>query len=584
MTSVYPERRETQEVHSYLQQSGIKVVWSGDQCFLWDALSKLPPVLPAIQGSGATLVKVVHNVDYFSKSNNGQLREALYVSPDKAWAVVVQNGDRSWVSAVEFARLFGSEAPLSLQELAASQMPRRKLNSDLLKQVLSSEGWYGLVGVSNPIAAEVRVRDLLPALAHLFRQGAGDTARLVKKGSPDPAFLERLLDRLPLTDTLTEFYQVVAREVLPRFTPSSSKSVALTSTAELFRLAPGNINRPRFTLARIALNPELRPEFVRLYNKAVASGPNGIYSMDKYEEGAIPFDLYLPGQGRYKLRLAEGQVILDAGFRKKPRIFVSIKKEVRSVEDLSQALTSLFPAATQPPVLVPTAVTLLPSLLIEGPLLLNKYGSSYTEECRLFLRGLLQAGLVRRDDLHKIIRIEQGVYDALEALGKTTAFTLPEELAEAFGLEEITAQGFARRWREVSRRASNAIEKLLDLRSPAKLLDLFAKDDPCWRSVLCEYTELSDTLADEARRRQFTRDEEGNIRQAMSTIEIKVHEERLRRLRRHAIARSLEKSNHRPYWPNFFIVDPSGRWLSEAVRRAVPRLEDLSADPDEQAP
>jgi len=370
-----------------------------------------------------------------------------------------------------------------------------------------------------------------------------------------------------------------------------------------------------------------------------------MYGLEEFGEGAIPFDLIVPGRGRGTLRILDREV--RAEFSRAP-LSIRTDERVCFIEDLA----ALVEDAVGPEAAIAGKALLGPVMFCsEAILVLHEGASAYVPRTRLWLSRLNSScGSLRT---YPILRLRQHAYDALSAA--QTPLRLPEHLAAAFGKPQVSAAEFGRRWQAVLGEQERLLERLSQARSVSALLAIVAEQNGGpWREVAADLeaarellretgaqirerlTKLADIRCAErrARRRRAevekrsgelrAREQEGGdpearealrqllgvmsdeircrearraelrqeiadlahsprvraARERIGEITAQAERERLTLARRALLVRHMEVGDRRPtsWW--FGVVDPSGAWFEEAVRRAEVYLQDLASAPD----
>ncbi len=483
------------------QHAGVPFLALG-QTALWDEPTKAAwRLLLDTHLPGAALVAGVHDTDYFAKTS-------APLGDDQAYVMLPHDDGRTrdlWSAAGELSSLFGGESVPTRQMFLSHGVPFDWLaqghaggKNGFFAETTAAWGWRGIVSTQahNVIAHDVPMQQIGPALLEQLDWGfaeslacladpqtraAGErTARLVRGWVTE--FLETCSDDCRLSD----LYQTL----LPRFYElllgSPPADLAVTCSTELFRFNRGTADRPRFGILRAFLDPRTRPAARRAYDRAVGGSGSGIYTLDEFGEGAIPFDLVIPGVGRGTIRLTGRGLIVETT----PQATVIPGPAITTLAQLAEAVEAAHGPDCD---LVGKAVTLVSMLGAEFLVLFHETASGYTPLTRKMNDGLREAGFSLT--LHPIVRLEYPTWDALASAPPSAVLRLPPHLAQAFGRQDIPATEFASGWRgavEGQRqrlRATGAPRRLRDL-----LLFLDSLGDGCWCDRLGEYEAAQKTL------------------------------------------------------------------------------------------
>jgi hypothetical protein len=262
-------------------------------------------------------------------------------------------------------------------------------------------------------------------------------------------------------------------------------NVTTNCSANLLELSPETSRLPRFQLVDIFLNPQTRPVAEEAYNRAVADSE--IYTLDRFGEGAIPFDLIVPQRGRGTLRVTDRRLVIET----EDPITIPLERPVHSVADLAQVLQQHFVSGVT---LVGKAVTLVSMLAREFLFVMNEGGSPYIWRTRKMNQYLRENGI--EWNLHPILRL---VYPTWDTMGdeQCETLTLPEHLANAFGKQRICTNEFSSRWREVVAEQKGLLETIRQLTSPREVLEFLAeREGEQWHALREEYDRHISLLRD----------------------------------------------------------------------------------------
>ncbi|MGQ9731023.1 MAG: hypothetical protein ACUVX8_07075 [Candidatus Zipacnadales bacterium] len=523
LTSPLPH--EVEDVTAELRRYGVPLVAFGQTLF-WDEPAKaalrrlLDDYAPEI-----TLFAGIHDSDYFSKLHGrGRSGEGFVLWSNNDWT-----HRALWAAVGETTSLFGAETPPSIAELQAAGVPLRMLaaNSSIerdafLDTATLAYGWRGVaqLGPREQIAYDVPVSQAGESLVALFEWGLSETISLlvepdIRKAAEQRA--EFLVARLRSAiaempeATLSQLYQRLITEHYADLLGYSSAKVQATSTVEYLRFNRQTCAQARFQPLQAFLCHRVGFCARETYNDAVVG--QGMYGLDQFGEGAIPFDLIVPGRGRGTLRILDHEI--RAEFESGP-LSIPTEERVYLLEDLA----ALIEEAVGPNAAVAGKALLGPVMFCsEAVLVLHEGASAYVPRTRLWLSRLNRTCASLRT--YPILRLTHHAYDALAKVKVT--FRLPAHLAEAFGSERVTAANFAGRWKSVLAEQEHLLDRLAKATSVSALVEVIAEERGHeWRSVWEELQEARQTL----------RHVGLAIRKRLDRLsEIRYHERRARRRR-----------------------------------------------------
>ncbi len=427
---------------------------------------------------GARMVAGVHDTDYFAKLEGLTIKDAPFV--------VLRHNDGDtrglWSAAGEISAFLGAEAVPSHLDFTREGVALGKAAraypgglEALLNQETEAPLWRALVhtGERPLIAAEVRLRDIAPALRQQLRwafrsslESAGcepdfeavdgddcharAAVRSIWNWAND--FIEAHPDQ-----TLSDLYRDLIPKLWALVNGGPVKNLETTASLELFRFAPDTCQLPRFHFLDLFLNPATRELAKRCYNESLRG--SGIYALDQFGEGALPFDVVIPGLGRGTLRVFGDSVSIET----EPETQICRSCHIESVGQLAALLQSRFGEGVA---IVGKAVALISMLSAEYIFVFHEKASGYTVRTQK-MNALLRASGVDLP-LHPMLRLKLGAWDALEEV--EGRFHLPPHLAKAFGSQTISAREFARRWQDVEATGRQTREKLKAARTPRDLM------------------------------------------------------------------------------------------------------------------
>jgi len=431
----------------------------------------------------AGIIAAVHNTDYFAKlPGGGSGAEPFLLLPHNDGST-----RELWSAAGEISSLFGSETVPTRQKLTANGVAFDRLARHATEgaakfhdDATTAWGWRALVQTDSKsrVANDIRLKDIYPALRRQLQWAFDASLQILEQ--TENAVSTQMLNWLDDFHTqnpdanLTECYQYFTPKLWALVRGEAACPLETSSTTELLRFNKSTFHLPRFALVDLFLNPATRQAARRCYNEAVQN--SGIYQLEQFGAGALPFDVVIPGQGRGTLRLHDNNIIIET---ETPQVICS-DCDPESLEQLAGTLESTFgPDVT----LVGKAVTLISMLGAEYIFVFHEKASSYTTLTQKMNQSLRDAGM--QLSLHPMLRIRYSTWDSL---GSTDAeFILPEHLADAFETPQISAAQFADKWEEVCDAQDEIKTQLANCRAPRDLLTWLAEKDQHWKQKLNEY-------------------------------------------------------------------------------------------------
>jgi hypothetical protein len=440
----------------------------------------------------------VHCTDYFAKLHRP-------VQTDRKIIALPHNDGTTrdlWSAAGELSCLFGSEVVPTRQRYVNAGVAFDKVakwhpegEQVFTDRMTEAWGWRGLVHTEHRsvIVHEVCLNHVKEPLLELLQWGFEESLKML---SPE----HREKARLAVADRILGWIDEFARQypdqclsalyqwLFPRFFTmlgAPVDNVTTNCSANLLKLSPETSSLPRFQLVNLFLNPQTRPVAEEAYNCAVADSE--IYTLDRFGEGAIPFDLIVPQRGRGTLRVTDRWLVVET----EDPITIPLERPVHSVADLAQVLQQHFVSGVT---LVGKAVTLVSMLAREFLFVMNEGGSPYIWRTRKMNQYLRENGI--EWILHPILRL---VYPTWDTMGgeKCEMLTLPDHLANAFGKRQICTNEFSSRWREVVAEQKGLLETIRQLTSPREVLEFLAeRDGEQWRALREEFDRHISLLRD----------------------------------------------------------------------------------------
>lgn len=471
---------------------GQTVFWDEPAKAVWRRL--LDTFLP-----GAALIAGVHDTDYFAKTS-------AHVSGDKKFIALPHDDGKTrdlWSAAGELSALFGSESVPTRSMFLKRGVPFDWLGKSypggktaLYADKTAAWGWRGIVYTASGsvIAHDIPILDIKDALLEQIDWGFAESLACLE----DPearanaravaemvrGWVLKFLETCDESCRLSDLYQVL----LPRFYTlllgSPPADFTATASTSLFQFNRETCSLPRFGLVELFLR-ETRLVARAAYNKCV--GGLGMYPLDEFGPGAIPFDLVIPGVGRGTIRVAPAALVIETA---PIEIFIPTATRIETLQQLAEVTEAQFGPGV---VLVGKAITLANMIAAEHLVVFHETASAYTSATQVMNAHLAAFGLPQT--LYPIVRLTYPTWDALASVPETTVFRLPPHLAATFGTETISAPEFASRWHEVSEKCRRVLTESRSLSSPRRLMTYLEEhDDRCWCDLRSEYDKQLDAL------------------------------------------------------------------------------------------
>ena len=472
---------------------GQTVFWDEPVKAVWRRL--LDTCLP-----GAALIAGIHDTDYFAKTS-------AHVSDDQKFVALPHDDGQTrdlWSAAGELSALFGSESVPTRSMFLKNAVPFDWLGKGypggkaaLYEDKTAAWGWRGIVYTKSGsvIAHDIPILDIKDALLEQIdwgfakslaclenpeaRAAAQETAATVRSWVLE--FLETCSDSCRLSD----LYQTL----LPRFYElllgAPPQDFFATASTSLFQFNRETYTLPRFGLISLFLKRETRLIARAAYNKSV--GGLGMYPLEAFGPGAIPFDLVIPDVGRGTIRITPAALVIETA---PIETFIPVSERIETLAQLAEITEKQFGPGV---VLVGKAVTLADMIAAEHLVVFHETASAYTSATQAMNAHFAANGLPQ--SLYPIVRLEYPTWDALASVPETTVFRLPAHLAATFGTEIITAPKFAARWRTVAETCRQTLRESRALSSPRSLMTYLEDHDArCWCDLRSEYDKEMDTL------------------------------------------------------------------------------------------
>lgn len=489
LSDYYSLTEVLRELHE--KAPGAPLLALGQTAFWDEPLKIMLPVVSTSVGVPLQLVAGIHDTDYFAKRPGGSSVTPRFVALPK------NDGSTKgfWSAAGEFSALFGAESPVTREDFHLAGVRLEQVlrgDANLLDQVTEAYGWRGVaITDSEPkTSVDIRVGEVFPCLRETFRwaiertlESLCDTSQRAA-GEEQAGRLERIVEEVFQSCgdvSLGEFYE----RLLPRIhevLEAGARGVVYTRTSQLLQINTSTCSLPRFRFVEIFLDPKTASVAKSAYNEAVRG--TEIYSLERFGEGAIPFDLVVPGRGRGTIRLTPRALIVSTP----DPIVVKLESPIHSLCDLAEVVASHFAGCA----LIGKAVTLISMLSREFVFVFHQTGSPYLAQTQrlhslLKERGLLVPAL-------PILRVQYKTWDALEVSDRW--FHLPEPFQRPFGAEHVSAQTFAKVWRRVVEQERRHMEILGSARGLSDLILILEQvKGGRWSALREEYEQLSQRLA-----------------------------------------------------------------------------------------
>ena len=601
------------------------------QTVFWDELLKSMLVAAAQQHAPAgRLIAGAHDTDYFSKLPDGG-------GAASGFSLQARDDDRTsqmWAAVAETSAVLGTEHQVSRADLRAAGLPLQQLAREapdgpaqFYHDATEAWGWRGVANHSadRTVACDISARLVSPTVRELM-DWAVEESREVLLDDQSRRTADRLLEIVEgLIDrcrsqagerTLTDLYLCLLGGFYSVLLGELPEQVTVTASTDIFLFTPDTIDLPRFDAVDLFLAPETREIAREAYNTVIAH--SGIYRLDQFGEGAIPFDVVICGRGRGTIRVLGDRLIMDLP---EGQVEGSIGREITDRHALLEAAGEAFggPEGVCPQLrLVAKAIALPMMLSREHSMVLLENASVYVPQTHRLIRLLRQAGV--EFALNPVMRLH---FETWDAMGVADArLQMPRHLARFFEEDCMHAECFSRQWRGAVARARALIERLGAAGTPELMLTILADAGVDVDELAAEYHEVAATRRasgaeiDELRARtqalwleikQILRaadaahetppaerlqalrserrelierihrladsPEHGRLQKRYHELVLAVQRERLGMIADAHRTLGLEHSNYRPPWWWFLAVDPSGAWLRELAETATMRLE-----------
>jgi len=455
------------------------------QTVLWDEPVKAAfcRILEAV-APDATMVAAIHDTDYFAKLGHIESAEKFVLLPHN------DGSTRGlWSAAGELSCLFGAETVPTRAALAEAGVAFDRVAKfypggagALLDEQTEAWGWRALVHTEPHalIAADVKLRDIAPTLRAQLQWAVGESLSILGKNAPRDVAdkIAGWIDEYIEFDedgTLSDLYRALTPKLWAMVRGGGACNLQSGTSTEIFRFNRQTQSLPRFAFLDLFLNPKTRETARRCYDDAVRG--SGIYTLNQFGDGAIPFDVVIRGRGRGTLRLHEGSLFIET----EEPITLCTGCDCASLEDLAGVLEAKFGSDVA---VVGKAVALISMLAAEYIFVFHEKASGYTARTQAMNQCLRDAGI--EWNLHPMLRLKYETWSALENV--EASFQLPPHLATAFGTSQISARDFATHWKTACENSGATRAALKACHAPRDLMGFLAHSDAArWQKILQEY-------------------------------------------------------------------------------------------------
>lgn len=491
---------------------GQTVLWDEPMKAVWHRLLEQ-------QAPGSTLVAGVHDTDYFAKTT------ALIPTDDTYVMLPHDDGATRglWSAAGEISALFGSEdvptrALYERQEVPfnwiADRFPGGK--AGLYAEKTAAWGWRGIVNTEPhpPIAHDVPAKEIEKALLAQLDWAFAESLAVLSEQMRPAAEATCSKIRGWVTDflagcsedcTLSDLYQSLLPKLYELLLQSPPAHLEITHTLSLLQFNSHTAARRRFAILDVFLSEKTRAIAREAYNEAVTGG--GMYALDEFGPGAIPFDLVCAGRGRGTVLVTQSEVAIawTGGIER-----IKVEKRPENAVELAQVLEAKYGADCA---LVGKAVSLIDMLAGEFVIVFHETASGYTPRTRSMNDHLRERGVSL--DLKPIVRLAYPTWDSLSEV-ESGEFRLPAHLALAFGTQDpLPLSQFGSHWRGVVQAQKERLELFAGLRRPRDIIAFLAQlssDEQCWPCRQEEYDEAVRLLKAGAEKSAILRDQIEHLR------------------------------------------------------------------------
>ncbi|HEX5324693.1 MAG TPA: hypothetical protein VFW40_12970 [Capsulimonadaceae bacterium] len=516
-----PQSSAAQVIEDLRQRFGETPFLALGQTVLWDEPMKAVWYrLLERHAKGARLIAGVHDTDYFAKTT-------ALIHTDQKYVMLPHDDGATrglWSAAGEMSVLLGSEdvPTRALYEdkdvpfnWLAARFPGGK--AALYSDKTAAWGWRGIVNTepNPPIAHDVPVKEIAPALLAQIDWAFAESLALLAPEMRAQAQAKCAEIRGWVTDflagcsdecTLSDLYQDLLPRLYQLLLSDLPTRLSTTHTLDLLQFNSQTAHLPRFAVVELFLRADMRGAAREAYNEAVAGG--GMYSLDAFGPGALPFDLVAPGRGRGTLLITDDEVTI-AWTKGEARL--RTEKRPETLPELAALIEANYGAECA---LVGKAVTLIDMLASEFVIVFHETASGYTPRTKALNDRLRAKGVAL--DLKPIVRLSYPTWDSLSVVGQG-AFLLPPHLWLAFGAKDrpVPPAEFAARWKDTVHEQKGRLGFLAALRKPRDIISYLEQadfDDKCWQCHREKYDEAIDILKAGAEKSDILRDQIEHLR------------------------------------------------------------------------
>lgn len=462
------------------------------QTVFWDEPTKAVwRRLLDILSPGSEIIAGVHDTDYFAKftseihtDRNNDTTDSKRRS-NSNFAIVTHDDAMTrglWSAAGELSSLFGSETVPTRQMFIDNGVPFDALTkgspvekAKKYSELTTAWGWTGIVRTDahNIVACEIPVVDFADTLLEQLDWGFNESISCLadteskERGKRVAEEIKSWINDFLLDCSeyckLADLYQTLLPKFYRLLLNETPQNLCTTCSRELFQFNPDTCHLPRFKPVGWFLNPETSAIARDAYNQAVSR--SGIYPLDIFGPGAIPFDLVLPGTGRGTLFVRDDGVTFQVSPTK---IMIISGTPVKSVEELADAVEKAFGHRAS---LVGKAITLVDMIAAEHLVIFHETASGYTPITRTFNKNLKNAGI--EIDLKPIVRLAYPTWDTFGMIESNPTIQLPEHLSQAFRKPRVTVKEFSSEWRSVIDDQHNQLNELKHLHKVKDLMKFY---------------------------------------------------------------------------------------------------------------
>ncbi len=469
---------------------------------------------------GSKLIAGVHDTDYFAKTT-------ALIHTDQKYVMLPHDDGATrglWSAAGEMSALLGSEDVPTRSLYEDNEVPFNELairypggKSALYADKTAAWGWRGIVNTEPhpPIAHDVPAKQIAPALLDQMDWAFAESLALLAPEMREKAQAVCARIRGWVTDflagcsddcSLSDLYEKLLPRLYELLLTKPPAHLSTTHTLDLLRFNTQTAHLPRFAILDLYLNPKTRVVAREAYNEAVAGG--GMYVLDAFGPGALPFDLVASGHGRGTILVTSGEVTIAWT---NGAAHLRTDKRPETAQNLAELIEANYGSDCA---LVGKAITLIDMLASEFIVVFHETASGYTPRTRALNDHLRAKGVTL--DLKPIVRLAYPTWNSLSAV-KQGAFLLPPHLALVFEAKDrpLPLSEFADRWQGVVKVQKERLSFLAGLRKPREIiayLELARFDDKCWRCSREKYDEAVDILKAGAEKSAILRDQIEHLR------------------------------------------------------------------------